>query len=399
MSTLRKGILRLQVILCIIFVILSGCGKREIRIGAVLPLSGIRKNFGEVMKNGMDLAIDDVNQQGLFNGKLVCYYEDDESDEVKAKEAALRLVKKKGVIALVGSYSNLNTLAVANVAEETHTPMISPTSAAEEVSTGGFEWVFRLNSPSSQYALTMLDFMDNTLHVRRIAVLHENDDFGKRTAKMIEKYARELKGHVIFSEGYDTKTSDFTGLLLEAKSGKPDALMMISHLDDGVAIMKAVKKIDLNVKAYAGCGAGYSHVDLIKNGRKDVEFLFTVTQWSDQADWTGAKLFAEHYAERFGEPPGYHSAETYSTVQVLAGCFQKKGSGSRNGLRKALLAADIDTVFGKIRFENYGDYSNQNTHTMLIQQIQDGRFILVWPKQYQKGAIRFPTPSWNKRPN
>lgn len=387
----------LGAILCFLPFLVSGCGPRQIKIGVVIPLTGIRRYFGDAMKKGIDLAVEDMNRQGMVNGKLVCCYEDDESDPEKARLAALRLVKRNKVQVLIGSYSNLNTLAVAEVAEETQTPHISPTSAAEAISRSGYKWVFRLNSPSSHYALTILDFLNTVLHAERIAIVHENDDFGIRTSQYVQKYASEMKGKVVLCSGYDTETTDFVPLLKTVKLKKPDTLLMVSHLQDGIGVMKAAHRVDLNVKSFAGCGAGFCHTDLIEEGGENVEFLFTVTQWSDQVDWQGARLFAEHYEERYGAEPGYHGAENYAAIQVLSACFRNKNVTNRRRLREALVSVNTETVFGNIRFESYQDYSNQNSHSLLIQQIQGGHFVLVWPEEYRKGSILFPTPPWNKR--
>ena len=379
-----------SILLCLallLFLSAGGCGgPGEVRIGVVLPLTGMRSHFGDSMKKGIEMALEDVNGSGSMKAKMVCCFEDDCGEPDKAREAARRLVRDRKVKALVGSYSNLCTLAVAEVAEKMKTPFISPSSASDTISTSGYRWVFRMNAPAPHYALTILDFLTNVLQVHKIALLYENDDFGVKTGELIKGYAKEMKCTVTADAMYDPATPDFSPVLKTFRDKKPQVLLMISHIEDAVKLVKTARRLKVG-QALAGCGAGFATSKFISLGGKDVEQVFTLTQWNADVNWPGAADFTSKFKARFGHMPEYHSAETYATIQVLASALSQKPGMSRDDLRHRLKNIDVDTVFGAIRFENYQNYTNQNSHPLLVQQVQNGRFVLVWPQEYKKGDI------------
>jgi branched-chain amino acid transport system substrate-binding protein len=346
----------------------------------------MRSHFGDSMKKGIEMALEDVNGSGSMKAKMVCCFEDDCGEPDKAREAARRLVRDRKVKALVGSYSNLCTLAVAEVAEKMKTPFISPSSASDTISTSGYRWVFRMNAPAPHYALTILDFLTNVLQVHKIALLYENDDFGVKTGELIKGYAKEMKCTVTADAMYDPATPDFSPVLKTFRDKKPQVLLMISHIEDAVKLVKTARRLKVG-QALAGCGAGFATSKFISLGGKDVEQVFTLTQWNADVNWPGAVDFTSKFKARFGHMPEYHSAETYATIQVLASALFQKPGMSRDDLRHRLKNIDVDTVFGAIRFENYQNYTNQNSHPLLVQQVQNGRFVLVWPQEYKKGDI------------
>ncbi|MDQ7823913.1 MAG: ABC transporter substrate-binding protein [Candidatus Eremiobacteraeota bacterium] len=380
-----------------LLLLIGGCGPPQRKIGVIIPLTGIRKSFGESMKKGIDMALQNLNAGKQPKDQLQVVYVDDQGDETKAREAAKHFAESKEMLALVGSYSNLCTIAIAEEAEKGKIPLISPTSASEEISMRGYKWVFRMNAPASYYAVTVLDFLKNCTHTRSLAVLYENDDFGVRTSEHIRKYASDMKFEIKQSSGFENQSLTFEPLLREVKAKKPEAIVMIAHKEDGLNLMRTARKVELNPRVFAGCGAGFSLSEFLSEGKGDVEYVFTVTQWNRLVEWPGAGDFVKTFRSRYGVYPEYHSAETYATMQVLAKCMEGGDTLTRDGLRTRLLALDADTVFGKIRFEHFESYTNQNSHPLLIQQVQKGEFMLVWPASFSKAPLLFPMPPWDQR--
>lgn len=369
---------------------------REIEFGAVLPLTGSRAKFGQAMKNGIDMAVNDINSRKVLKKKLVCHFSDDGSDPVQAAAAAGALIKKGRIVAIIGSYSNLCTLAVAEAAEKAKIPLISPISSGEEISTRGYGWVFRLNGPTSHYAFTLLDFLTSAGGVRTIALIHETDHAGNEFARFIEKYAADMNCPIVYTKGFPNRTADFGPILTEAGRKGPGALVMYAHIEDAVQIMKAARRQKVGVKAFAGMGSGFSLPDFISQGGPDAERTFSVVHWNSQVNWEGAREFARAYRERFGILPDEHSASLYAAVQVLAACCAGRQDISRKELRQELQNIHTQTVYGEVRFENYAEFSNQNSHYPLVQQVREGRNIIVWPRAQQAAPPLFGSPAPGK---
>ncbi|MDQ7821371.1 MAG: ABC transporter substrate-binding protein [Candidatus Eremiobacteraeota bacterium] len=363
----------------------------EIRIGVILPLSGSRAQFGLAMKRGMEMAIEDINASGKLKKKLVCLFTDDRSDPEGAAKAASRLVRRDDITILIGSYSNLCTLKVSDIAEKAKIPQITPISSGTEISTRGCKWVFRTNAPSAHYALALIDFLGNAAEIDRIALLNETDNAGIDFANCVKSYAREMKCSIVYEKGFAYKTADFRPVIREAMKQKPQAFVISAHIEDALQIMRDARKLKIRMKAIAGMGSGFSLPDFITQGKKDAELTFSAVQWNPQVKWPGSREFAKKFKTRFGSYPDEHSANLYAAVQVVAACYIHRPFHTRESLRNALRSLDTETIFGRIKFENFENYTNQNSHYPLIQQVQKGVRVIVWPRDLRNGKPVFPT--------
>jgi len=368
---------------------LSPCFSREIRIGAVLPLTGIRSSFGLAIKRGIEMAVDDVNARAAPEKKLICRYSDDRSDPAFAGEATRSLIEKEGVIGIIGSYSNLCTLAACEMAEKKRVPLISPVSSGEAISTKGYRWVFRLNGPTSHYALVLLDFLTSQAHTYRVGLLYETDNAGTEFATCIKNYAREMNCTIVNSQGFVNNTPDFVPILEEMRKHGAEAVLVSAHIEDALHMMKDARKLRYGKRPFAAMGSGFSLPEFIKRGMGSAEHTFSAVHWNPEVNWPGARDFARRFRERFSVHPDEHSAAPYAAVQVLATCFADRGARCREGLRKALQQVDVNTVYGHVRFEDYEIFTNQNSHYPLVQQVQKGRYIIVWPRNLQQAPPVF----------
>jgi len=381
----RRRLFILTVVLAIAAVVLAAYGYKvlttpaETIIGVVYPETGIRARFGEAIKRGVEMAVEDINREPGRARKIVCVFADDGSDPIFAEKAAMWLIKDKKAKVLIGSYSNLCTLAVADVAEKMKVPHISPISSAQEISTKGYTWVFRLNAPAAHYACTMLDFLQDRGRVRRIALLHENDNAGMGFADAVKKYAHDLDVDLVYTKGYSNRKGDFRAFLKEAMACGPQAFLVNAHIEDALQIMKEARALGLPPQNFAGLGSGFSLPDFLTQGSSAVENTFSTVQWNSHVNWPGADSFAERFRKLHGAYPDEHSAAPYAAVQVVAACCPGRQVLDRSGIYTALKQVDTESIFGPIRFEDFEQYTNQNTHPLLVQQIQKGKHVIVWP--------------------
>ena len=156
--------------------------------------------------------------------------------------------------------------------------------------------------------------------------------------------------------------------------------------------MRQSREIGLTPMAFLGAGAGFSTAEFARE-KNISNAVFSSTQWTPDVPWPGAKAFADRYEKRFGKVPPYHAANAYAATMVLGEAAAKAG-GDREKLRQALHAGKWNGIFGEIKFEDFEGYQNQNRHQMLVEQVQDGKYATVWPKQFASGKAIWPFPGW-----
>lgn len=378
----------------------GGSGSEDvIEIGIITSLTGHEANFGEAQKRGYEIALEEINAAGGVLGKqLKLLWEDDASKPENAIAAVEKLATQTKVPLIIGAYSSAATLPAAQTATRYQVPFIVPTAAADNITQFGSKYVFRINSPSSQYARAVVDFLKEEVKPRTIAIVFENTNFGTSTAKAIQEHAQAAGFEVVAYEAYAKGAPDFKPMLNSLKAKNPDVVAFVSYLLDATLLMRQSREIDFNPKVYIGAGAGFSTPEFIREegAGKDAEYTFSATLWTTDVKWKGAAEFARKFQERYGVEPAYHSAETHAALYLVKNVLERAGSLDRQAVRDALAATDMgpdETIFGPIKF----DESGQNAHPMLVTQVQNGQYVTVWPREYASAAPILPTPPWSER--
>jgi branched-chain amino acid transport system substrate-binding protein len=383
--------------------LLAGCGsgasvgfpKGPIKLGVVTSLTGSKAAFGQAQRNGYELALEEINAAGGVAGHpLELIYADDKGDPEQAILAAEQLITQDQVPLFLGSYSSECTFAMAGAIEGYQTPLISPCAATDALTQQGYGWIFRINAPSSQYSETMFDFLSQVADLKTVAILFESTDFGTSTARAAKELAEAHGFQVVAYEPYNAQSPDFRPLLTIVKKVQPDVLFAVSYLDDAVLLMQQSHEIDFNPRLFAGYAAGFALPAFIERAGTDAENVVSVSQWTPDVSWPGAQEFAHKYQERYNEVPGLHAAETYAALFLAADVLERASSLDKEKIRAALSATDLDqSIFGPISFDQTG----QNTHRMVVTQVQAGQFVTIYPAKYAAAELVYPVSSWSDR--
>lgn len=371
----------------------------EIEIGVVTSLTGGEAKFGEAQMRGYEIALEEINAAGgIMGSKLKLVVEDDASKPENAISAVEKLITQKKLPLILGAYSSAATLPAAQTATRYQVPFLVPTAAADNITGFGSQYVFRINSPSSEYARTAIGFLKEFVQPKTIAIVYENTNFGTSTGKAAKEQSEAAGWTIVADEAYAKGAPDFKPLLNKLKSANPDVVFFVSYLLDATLLMRQAREIDFNPKVYIGAGAGFSAPEFISDSGagKDAEYTFSATLWTPDVTWKGSAEFAAAFQQKHGVVPAYHSAETHAALYLVKDVLERAQSLDPAKLRDTLAATNLDsnaTVFGPVKFDEKG----QNAHPMLITQVQNGQYVTVWPADAASAQPTTPTPSWKER--
>jgi len=397
---LRRLVALLLMILCSLVLSCRQANERDserdtILIGIVTSLTGSEARFGQTQSYGYAMALEEINSSGGVLGKpLELLYQDDTSKDEYAMTAVDKLTENPDVAAIMGAYKSSATFPAAAVANRYRVPMLVPSAITDQVTEQGYEWVFRVCAPASRYGREMAKFLTEIVNARTLAVVYENTQFGSSVARAAQRQAPAAGLEIVAFEAYDPGGTDFTPLLTRVKSSSPEAVLFVSYLADATLLMRQSKEIDLNPKAFAAGGAGFSLPDFLKGAGDTAEYTISVTQWTPDSKWPGSQEWAKRFRDRYDYPPSYHSIQSYISLKVLADAIRRAGSTDRTAIRDALRETDMpETVFGPIHFDEAG----QNDHPVAITQVLDGKFVTIWPETAASQKPVLPTPPWSAR--
>ncbi|HPZ06692.1 MAG TPA: ABC transporter substrate-binding protein [Candidatus Eremiobacteraeota bacterium] len=394
---------KIFIISFILLIITSGCNQNastpeSIKIGAVYPQTGEDKIYGLLEGNAYILAAEEINKKGGINGKQIeLINKDDFSSPEIAGEVTKELIEKEQVIAVVGSFASSSTLKMAEICKDLKTPLICSSGAADEITGKGNEWVFRACAPSRYYSITVIDYLLKKYPPKTIAILYEGGFFGTTACAYLKKYSAEKKINLIIEEKYTKGMLNFKPILEKIKEKNPDLLYIIAYKGDSSLLMKQARELKVNPKIFVGAGIGFTDPEFIPSAGKDAEYILIVNQWNKNANLPGSEEFVSKYKEKFNYEPDYHAAFAYAAFTVLSDSIKRAAGENRESLKKSLKETDMDTVIGRVRFEDYDGFTNQNKHKTIVMQIQKGEFIPVYPSEISKGKALLPVPLWSER--
>lgn len=395
---------------------------KEIVVGAIYPLTGSSAVAGTDLKNGVALAVEIINGQhpdldlpiakwkglpNLGNAPFKVIFADHQADPNKGKAEAERLITQEKVVAIIGSYHSAVTGAVAPVAEKYEVPHLNADSTSPTLTEQGFKYFFRTTPHDGSFVQNAFDFFADLKKQgllkgdEKIALATENGLWGQDTAKVAKAQASALKWNVVEEIAYSAKAANVDAEVQRIKARNADIVMHASYGPDSILYMKAYKGLNYNPKLIWGNDSGFVDTQFIKALGKDAEYIVSREVWANDLASTKPVIgkLNEKFKAKFGADLNGSSARSLQGTLVLADAINRAKSADPKAIQKALKETnltdkDIVMPWSGIKFDEKG----QNTlGAGIIVQIQNGRYVTVWPASVAAGKLIYPTPSWNDR--
>ncbi|HWX56224.1 MAG TPA: penicillin-binding protein activator [Verrucomicrobiae bacterium] len=367
------------------------------KIGVIAPLTGSQAAFGEALKNGYLIALDEINAKGgVLGKKLELDFYDDQSKPDQAVQGVSKLVDQDRVPLLLGSFSSESTKAMIPSVTQREVPLIIPAANADNVMETKSPWVFRICSGAADYANATLAFLKANGAPKTIAIVYENTNFGQAGMKAMSAAAAAAGIKIVAVESYEAKAPDYRSVLQRVKQANPDVIYFCSYLLDATTLMRQSQEIDLNPRYYTSAGTGFASAEFptAKGAGKNAEYTFSVAQWVATAKWAGSKEFDAEYFRRYNSHPTHHGMFGYETLQVAARAINDAKSLDSVRIRDALRNLNLAmTPFGPVKF----DATGQNRHPVMVTQVQGGQYRIVYPPDAADAKPVIPAPRWSER--
>jgi branched-chain amino acid transport system substrate-binding protein len=395
--------------------------QEEIKIGVIYPLTGAAASTGLELKNAAQLAADIINGNDkslalplagsgglprLRGAKVKLVFADHQGNPQVGATEAERLITQEKVAALQGCYFSSVTSTASQQAERYGVPFLNADSSSPALTTRGFKWFFRTTPHDELFVQNSFEFLKDLekrkgVKVKRIAIFNENTEFGTGAAKLQEAFAKQYGYEIVEKVLYPPKSTQLTSEVQKLKASSPDVVMQSSYLGDAILSMKTYKDLGFLPTGLLANDAGFNDSEFLKTMGKDGGFVISREVWAlDLAAQkpiigkANALLQARHQVNFNG-----NSARAFTGVFALADAINRAGSREPEAIRKALRETDLSgdqliMPWGGIQF----DESGQNKKGAgIIVQVQDGKYVTVWPFALASKEVVWPMPAWDKR--
>ena len=388
-----KYLLHLLVILGILALVspLTAFASRTIQVGIILPLTGDLADFGEMEKQSFAMALEEINGGGGVKGrKLVFLYENDTGKPEVGRLIAQKLITEDKVVMLGGGYSNSVTYAVAEVAQQNRLPFLINSGPADNITEQGWDYVFRLSLPASEYVSGLESFLAQVVKPKTAAIIQENSIYGRKSAEFFKKSCKNLGIDVLMVKAYKQGTDNFKPILSKVKEVNPDIVYMSSHIMDGALLMKQARQIRIFPKLFIGGTVGFTLPEFAQYAGIASEKLITPTPWHQAIPLPSAQNYFTRFKDRYNKNPDYHGAEAYAAAYVIKDALQRARSFAPHDIKQSLKETRLMTLLGPVRFTSYDNKINQNKLSTYIVQWQLSRLKLIWPRRFANAHYVYP---------
>lgn len=374
-----KHIIRF-VFLCLCSVLLASCNttgagddlaSNEIVIGEYGSLTGGTATFGISTRNGIDIAVDEINKAGGVLGKKVrVIVEDDQGLAAEAQTVVTKLITKDKVVAVLGEVASSNSIAAAPVAQQNGIPMISPSSTNPEVTKKG-DYIFRVCFLDPFQGYVMAKFATGTLKMTKAAVLRDiKSDYSVGLANAFIENFQKMGGMIVADESYSAGDTDFNAQLTSLKSRSPQAIFVPGYYTEVGLIARQAKKQGLSVPLLGG--DGWDSPKLIEIGGKDLDGSFYSNHYAVENPSPQAQKFLAAYKERFNAVPDALAGLGYDSAMVLFDAMRRAGTTEGPKLRDAIAQTkDFQGVTGQITL----DADRNATKPAVVLEIKEGKLV------------------------
>jgi branched-chain amino acid transport system substrate-binding protein len=374
----------------------SALAADELVIGASIPLSGPLAGFGLYQKWGYETAVNDINKAGgiTIDGKkmvIKLVIRDDKTDPNVTASNTESLISRDKAIAMLGSCTPALVNAGALVAERRKVPLVAgcdPLQAFKSVRKWQYAWVMFFDETELATApfrmMTELNLQTN----KKVAILADNGPDGALVGGKIWPDTAKAGGYsVVQNTSFPTDSQQFTSMVAEVKSNGADIVLVDAIPPQAIAMRKQM------------ASAGVSPKILVMEKGAEPEFFAQATgklsngvlvggYWDPSFPYPGAAELAKRFEAETKQTQSQHIADSNAAAQVLLDAIAAAGSLDREKINAAIAKTNKSYVIGPVKF----DANNTSAIPVTMMQWQNGKAVVVWPKDRANGKLVFPLP-------
>jgi branched-chain amino acid transport system substrate-binding protein len=405
---LRAAHLAVLFLLAMIAGALGAAAQDTISVGVVLPITGREGKPGTYQKEGIDLAIKQINDAGGVmvkdKGKKLKIKEifyDDGSDSGKSASLTERAMSSDGVTAVIGGYSTALGEAESVMPDRYQTPWITPGAGATSIFSRGYQYTFGTLSPVALIGTTTGEFLGSLVDAGKlkkglkVAMVVENTDHGVDYANGFKDWMDKHPGYfqVVLNEKFELGGTDFSGVLQKVKAAKADIFLSDAHLQDYITMERQYLQAGLHHQMVS-YGARGPEADARKALGSGTDYIFAGIWWSSKLPYPQVKKFVDDYKSFTGhDVDSWYAATSYEATRALAKAIEAAGTLNKAKIKDALKALDMkDSLLPgqELKFSSDG----QAKYPFVITQNKPGDKVdIVFPKDAATGPAVAPIPA------
>lgn len=313
---------------------LTGCGSNsgssskkdadKYYIGGIGPTTGATAIYGTAVKNGAQIAVDEINAAGGINGKQIEYrFEDDQNDAEKSVNA-YNTLKDWGMQMLVGTTTTAPCIAVAGKTASDNMFQITPSASAPDLLSSGNGNIFQVCFTDPNQGIASAQYIAENKLAKKIGIIYDSSDvYSSGIEEKFEAEAKDKGLQIVSKAAFtaDSKT-DFGTQLQKAKDAGADLLFLPIYYQEASIILKQADTMGYKPKFFGV--DGMDGILTVENfDTKLAEGVMLLTPFAADAKDKAVQNFVKTYKEKYKDTPNQFAADSYDAVYALKAAIEE----------------------------------------------------------------------------
>jgi branched-chain amino acid transport system substrate-binding protein len=345
-----------------------------VKIGHVAPMSGAQAHYGKDNENGVRMAVEDLNAQGVtIGGKKVKFEiqaEDDAADPKQGTAAAQKLCDSK-VAGVVGHLNSGTTIPASKVYNDCGIPHVTGAATNPGLTKPGYKTTYRIIANDNALGAGLALYAADTLKLKKVAIIDDRSAYGQGVAEVFKKTAESKGMQVVDAQFTTDKATDFMAILTSIKSKAPDAIFFGGMDAQAGPMLRQMDQLGLsNVKYFGGDGICTAEIIKIASGAKSLNNVVCAEGGASLAKMPGGTAWKAKYDKKFPGQFQIYSPFTYDATFVLVDAMKRANSADPKVYTAKLPETNFKGVTSTIAFEPNGELKNP---AMTLYTYKDGK--------------------------
>lgn len=347
--------LRIRIALTLVLGLLAAGCSNDVQIGAVVSESGAVSAYGEKVRKGLELALEEVNTEGALEsgGKVSLIYKDDATNPDRGKQVTTELIEQDGVRLIIGAVSSRVTLAIAPLCESKKVLLLSPSSSSPDISQAG-DYIYR-NYPSDIREGTSMAKFAKDLGLEQIVLIAMDDEFGRGLSNVFtqqyESRFRSVVGSFDFLEG---QAARFPDIIAQTKELAPDGIYVVAYENDLAQLLQQLSEAEVEAVVMTSSAVTPNVVQLA--GESAESLVYPQSTFELDSQDPAVAHFVSAFRRKYNTDPDIYSAHGYDALKLLVYAMNRGGGAHPDDVRIGLNGIhDYEGAAGLTTFDKNGD--------------------------------------------
>ncbi len=335
----------------------NSAGGKTVKLGFITAYTGPGAAYGQAMKEGVDLAVEEINKDPNTKVKIDLKTYDTKLDKTEAINATKKAIEQDKVLAIEGPMTTGEVMAAGPIAQQDKVVAFTTGGTGPDVTNIG-DYIFRNAIPGKLAIPQTVEKAQKKLGFKKVALLYSNNnDQMVGESKIYQQVFAEKGIEVVATETFADKDTDFSAQLTKIQAANPDVIAVAGLYQEGALIAKKAREMGMNQPIIGN--NGFNSPEYIKQAGAAADGTMVATPWNPERQSEKAQNFRKAFVAKYGHEPDQFAAQAYDAMYVLHEAVEQSGTTTdRKKFRDTLAKIkDFEGATGKFSFDDHRDPS------------------------------------------